>query len=105
VLKRQGVCDRRETEDPVRRGKKIMTMFQDVDAEQLARLYYHYHEALAPESEKQANDKSSTWESTPQPERRRMVAAARLALLELAAPAVPKKRKYYATPGEADWGC
>jgi len=79
-------------------------MFQDVDAEQLARLYYHYHEALAQDSEK-ANDKSSSWESTPQPERRRMIAAARLALLELAAPAVPKKRKYYATPGEADWGC
>jgi len=36
-----------------------------------------------------------------------MVAAARLALLELAnAPAQPSAtRKYYAKPGEAEWGC
>ncbi len=36
-----------------------------------------------------------------------MVAAARLALLELAsAPVQPSlRRKYYAEPGEADWGC
>jgi len=80
-------------------------MFQDVDAEQLARLYHHYHEALAPDSEKQPGDKHSSWEGTPQPERRRMAAAARLALLELAAPQATHRRKYYATPGEADWGC
>jgi hypothetical protein len=36
-----------------------------------------------------------------------MVAAARLTLLELAVPpAQPSpSRKYYATPGEAEWGC
>jgi hypothetical protein len=36
-----------------------------------------------------------------------MVAAARLALLELATtPARPARiRKYYAKPGEAEWGC
>jgi len=36
-----------------------------------------------------------------------MVAAARLALLELATTPVQRNpaRKYYAQPGEAEWGC
>ncbi len=36
-----------------------------------------------------------------------MVAAARLALLELAVSPelVNEKRPYFAKPGEADWGC
>jgi hypothetical protein len=35
-----------------------------------------------------------------------MVAAARLALLELAtAPTSSESRPYFATPGEAEWGC
>jgi hypothetical protein len=34
-----------------------------------------------------------------------MVAAARLALLELSStPVEAPRRKYYATPGEAEWG-
>ena len=49
----------------------------------------------------------TSWDRTPQNERKRMVAAARLALLELATtPAQPRPvRKYYAKPGEAEWGC
>jgi hypothetical protein len=36
-----------------------------------------------------------------------MIAAARLALLELSTAPEPRNpgRKYYAKPGEADWGC
>ena len=36
-----------------------------------------------------------------------MVAAARLTLLELALTSQedPDQRKYFAKPGEADWGC
>jgi hypothetical protein len=36
-----------------------------------------------------------------------MVAAARLTLQELGTTTEPSKpgRKYFATPGEADWGC
>ena len=35
-----------------------------------------------------------------------MVSAARLALIELAATPVSKpNRKYFAVPGEAEWGC
>jgi len=48
---------------------------------------------------------SLSWEGAPQNERKLMVAAARLALLELAATSRESKRQYFAKPGEADWGC
>jgi hypothetical protein len=34
-----------------------------------------------------------------------MIAAARLALLELGAHDQEDSRKYFAKPGEAEWGC
>lgn len=88
-----------------------MSTIQEVNAEQLAKLFYNYREALAHgcaghdsnENQKQ----ESSWERTPQSERKLMVAAARLALLELlTTPAeFTPGRKYFAKPGEADWGC
>jgi hypothetical protein len=85
-----------------------MSTIQDVSAEKLAQLFHNYREALAQDGRDHGNEnESSSWDRTPQSERKLMVAAARLALLELAtAPAEPaRRRKYYATPGEADWGC
>jgi hypothetical protein len=89
-----------------------MSTIQDVSAEQLARLFHHYHEALAHNCNDHGCDEGeSSWERTSQKERRLMVAAARLALLELATPEEPipsrkyYAKRYYATPGEADWGC
>jgi acyl-CoA reductase-like NAD-dependent aldehyde dehydrogenase len=83
-----------------------MSMIQDVDAEQLAKVFHHYHEALAQDCDTHNDEASSAWERTPQSERKLMVAAARLTLLELAAPSAPASstRKYYAKPGEAEWG-
>jgi hypothetical protein len=87
---------------------KIMSTIQEVSAERLARLFHHYHQALAHDCQShEKNNDSSSWDTTPQSERKLMVAAARLALLELSttpAPSAPA-RKYYAKPGEADWGC
>jgi hypothetical protein len=82
-----------------------MSTLQDVSAEQLAKLFHHYHEALAHDGCGQ--EESSAWDRAPQQERKLMVAAARLALLELSTPAahVTSDRKYFAKPGEADWGC
>jgi hypothetical protein len=80
---------------------------QDVSAEQLAKLFHHYQEALAHDGGGHGIKQESSWDRTPQNDRKRLVAAARLALLELAstpAPSTPS-RKYYAKPGEADWGC
>jgi hypothetical protein len=85
-----------------------MSTIQDVSAEQLAKLFHHYREALAHGSADHGiKEESSSWDRAPQNERKIMVAAARLALLELSTtPVQPSpSRKYYAKPGEADWGC
>ncbi|HLK31800.1 MAG TPA: hypothetical protein VKT29_01840 [Terriglobales bacterium] len=88
-----------------------MSSIQEVSAEQLAKLLFIYREALAHDCTERCaiheKPEGSSWERTPQSERRLMVAAARLALLELSStPAASTPgRKYYAKPGEADWGC
>ncbi len=70
-------------------------------------LFHNYREALARGCDSHEAQGSSSWDRAPQNERKLMVAVARLALLELATTPAPSSpgRKYYATPGEADWGC
>jgi hypothetical protein len=48
-----------------------------------------------------------SWEQTSQNERKLMIAAARMTLLELGATSEGEqaKRRYFAKPGEAEWGC
>ena len=75
---------------------------QEVFVQQFARLFQHYSEALSPEAEKE----NATWSSVPAEERDRLVAAARLAILELDANSqMEDSRRYFAKPGEAEWGC
>jgi len=83
-----------------------MWSIQDVSAEELARLLHHYRGALAHDSDSR-NGETAAWEHTSSSERKLMVAAARLALIELAATPAPAEanRPYYTKPGEADWGC
>jgi hypothetical protein len=90
-----------------RKAGNLMSTIQDVSAERLAKLFHHYRAALAHNGGSQGNEEESlSWDRAPQNERRLMVAAARLALIELSTPpAEPPSRKYYANPGEADWGC
>jgi hypothetical protein len=85
-----------------------MWSIQDVSAEELAKLFHHYRGALAHDFDCQKeHEASSSWDRTPPSERKLMVAAARLALLELAAAQAQESanRPYFAKPGEADWGC
>jgi hypothetical protein len=84
-----------------------MSTIQNVNAEQSAKLFHHYRQALAQGSDSRNGENASSWDSAPQNERRLMVAAARLTLLELSTSPEPPSpgRKYYATPGEAEWGC
>jgi hypothetical protein len=85
-----------------------MSSIQDVSAEQLAKLFHHYRQALAHDYDCNNNqDKTSCWDRTPSNERKLMVAAARLALEELGVISSldHPTRKYFAKPGEADWGC
>jgi hypothetical protein len=80
---------------------------QEVSPEQLAELFHHYHQALAPDFHCSNRLHPEAWEQVPQQEKSRLVAAARLVLLELASNAAQREdsRQYYAKPGEAEWGC
>jgi hypothetical protein len=80
---------------------------QEVPPEQLAELFYHYHQALAPDFNCESKPKFEAWDQVPTQEKSRMIAAARLALLELTATVREREatKKYFAKPGEAEWGC
>jgi hypothetical protein len=95
-----------------------MSSLQNVSPEVLAKLFHHYTEALANDfddqkSDDQRNDDRKnreatlSWEQASQNERKLMVAAARLTLLELDAISDDQQanRRYFAKPGEAEWGC
>ena len=79
---------------------------QEVSAEQLAELFHHYHQALGPDFSCESKPDAEAWEQVPQPEKKRLVAAARLALLELRSMSGEEdSRRYFAKPGQAEWGC
>jgi hypothetical protein len=80
---------------------------QEVAPEQLAELFHHYHQALAPDFQCPTKAPSETWDHVPEREKSRLIAAARLALLELATTAREREesRRYFAKFGEAEWGC
>lgn len=83
-----------------------MSTIQEVSAEQLAKLFHHYHQALAHDCGQDGEQRPAPWDRTSQSERKLMIAAARLTLLELSTTPAGSQpgRKYYATPGEAEWG-
>ena len=80
---------------------------QEVSPERLAELFHHYHQALGPDFGGVSQANPEVWEQVAPQEKGRMVAAARLALLELAAANQngEDSRRYFAKPGEAEWGC
>jgi hypothetical protein len=79
----------------------------EVSPERFAQLFHNYHEALASDSPRPCNVRTKdAWESVPVSERNRLIAAARLALLEVElVPGENQSRRYFAKPGEAEWGC
>jgi hypothetical protein len=80
---------------------------QEVSPEQFAKLFHHYHEVLAADFGRADGSHPDSWSEVPAGERRRMVAAARLALLELASCTDEEngRKRYFAKPGQAEWGC
>jgi hypothetical protein len=80
---------------------------QEVSPEQLAELIHHYHQALGPDFGCTAQSTPESWDQVLPQERNRMVAAARLAILEVAATTTEPEdpRRYFAKPGAAEWGC
>jgi hypothetical protein len=92
----------------VQKGWGCMSSLQNVSAEDLAKLFHHYHEALARDFHgRMGREASWSWEQAPQSEQKLMIAAARLTLLELGTPVEEPhtERRYFAKPGEAEWGC
>jgi hypothetical protein len=80
---------------------------QQISAEELAQLFHHYHQALGTDFGCEQDLTPESWDDLPQEEKRRAVAAARLTLLEIASTTETKEdsRRYFAKPGEAEWGC
>jgi len=79
----------------------------EVAPERLAELFHHYQQALMPEISGKGSEGQGAWKEVPQQEKSRLVAAARLALLELQSMTSDhgRPRQYFAQPGEAEWGC
>jgi hypothetical protein len=88
--------------------KEIKDMWtHEVPPERLAELFHHYHQALTREVSGKRGEERGSWSEVPPQEKNRLVAAARLALLELESTTShrAKSRQYFAQPGEAEWGC
>lgn len=79
---------------------------EEVFVQQFAKLFVHYREALTIHHDSMTGLESLDWNEVPEVERERMVAAARLALIEIeGTESHQDRRRYFATPGEAEWGC
>ncbi len=80
---------------------------QEVSAERFAQLFHHYHQALTSDSGSPSTLRTKdAWEKVPPSEKNKLIAAARLALLEVElVPGERQSRRYFAKPGEAEWGC
>ena len=79
---------------------------QNVPPEQLAEFFHHYHQVLGPDLGCARDADVAAWDEMAPQERSRMIAAARLALLELETTSHEKDvQRYFARPGEAEWGC
>ena len=79
---------------------------EEVSAEQFAQLFHNYHQTLLKECGTTDASTSDTWADVPAEEKDRMITATRLALLEVElAPSRHEPRRYFAKPGEAEWGC
>jgi hypothetical protein len=80
---------------------------QEVFVQQFARLFHHYQEALTPASAEPHEPAAESWKMLGADERNRMVAAARLAIMEMETNGrlEENSRQYFAKPGECEWGC
>ena len=76
---------------------------QEVFIQQFARLFNYYSEALSSDSAQAAASRGSTAAD----EQHRLFEAARLAIQDLESQPCPEheRRRYFAKPGEAEWGC
>jgi len=76
---------------------------QEVLVHELFKLYHHSRKTLSPKSEQ----RGESLNSVAQEDRNRLIAAGRLAILalEINARLQDEPQRYFAKPGEAEWGC
>ena len=88
-------------------GKAVSSMStEEVFVQQFAKLFVHYRDALTQDQVMPSERPIHEWSEIPGVEREQMLAAARLALVEIESCAMEDdSRRYYAKPGEAEWGC
>jgi hypothetical protein len=79
---------------------------EEVFVQQFAKLFVHYRNALTLDAGGEYGRELQRLNETPAVEVDRMVSAARLALLEIENSARERDdaRRYYAKPGEVEWG-
>lgn len=79
---------------------------EELSPEELARVFFHYHEALGTDFGSPSKAPHS-WNEASHTEQKRMIAAARLALLDIQAEEHNREDRshYFAQPGNAEWGC
>lgn len=79
---------------------------EELSPEELARVFFHYHEALGADFWSLSKARHS-WNEVSQMEQKRMIAAARLALLDIQSVEHNREDRshYFAKPGNAEWGC
>ncbi len=79
----------------------------EIAPERLAELFHHYQQALTPEISGKGSEGQGSWREVSPQMKSRLVAAVRLALLELDSVNNEHRdaRQYFAQPGEAEWGC
>jgi hypothetical protein len=101
-----GKRHRKRKSELVCREGEIMWV-DEVAPERLAELFHRYHEALESEPARTGSEERAGWKEISPQKKSRMVAAARLALLELESinKGRAKSHEYFAQPGEAEWGC
>jgi hypothetical protein len=81
---------------------------EELSPEELAKVFFHYHEMLAPDFGCSTGSQAHTWNEISHRERSHMVTAARLALLEIGMAKRaedPDRNRYFVKPGNAEWGC
>jgi len=87
------------------KGNRLMPI-EEVSAERFAQLFHHYHQTLGQEAGNAQLCTGDAWESVPPSEKHRLIAATRLALHEVEVVGrEDESRRYFAKPGEAEWGC
>ncbi len=77
---------------------------EEVAPERLAELIRRYHQALEVSGK---GSESVSWNEVATPDKNRFVAAAHLMLLQPHSNKneLPKPHRYFADPGNAEWGC